>query len=417
MPMTSFTAAAADSLPGRSAERRRAAATFAEAALPTADAEEWRYSPIGQLDLAHHEPALAPGPEPANQVATALALYPERAALVVLVDGFLISSQVETGWAAKGLEVVADPDAAAARLDAPIESALDHLHQAFSPAPVMVRVRAGATIEAPVVVVNAHTGDGRAAFPHLVVEVGRDAELTVVEHRVSEGPDGLVVPRVELRAAPAARLRYVEIQDLGIDLWQLGRQISTVGEQASLASAVAAFGGRYARVRTDCDLVGRGARAELVAAYFGDRDQTMDFRTFQHHRAPDTFSDLVFKGALDERSGSVYSGLIRIHPDGAGSNAFQTNRNVKLSDDAWAWSVPNLEIENNNVRCSHASTVSPVDPEQRFYLHSRGVPPGPADRLIVAGFFDEVLQRLPTEPAQRLARSRITQKLDRREER
>ena len=108
--------------------------------------------------------------------------------------------------------------------------------------------------------------------------------------------------------------------------------------------------------------------------YFGDGDQMLDFRTLQDHRAPDCTSDLMFKGVVDDRSHSVYSGMIRVRPEGRGTNAFQTNRNIKLSEDAWAESVPNLEIENNDVRCSHASTVGPIDVEQRFYLESRGVP-------------------------------------------
>jgi Fe-S cluster assembly protein SufD len=261
------------------------------------------------------------------------------------------------------------------------------------------------------------SGAGVACFPHVVVDIGADAELTVVEHRISGSGSALVVPLVELAVGPAARLGYAEVQDLGSEVWQLGRQVSSVAGQGSLTAATAAFGGGYARVRTDCDLVGRGASGTLLAAYFGDGDQTVDFRTFQNHRAPDTTSDLVFKGALDGRAGSVYSGLIRIHADGGGSNAFQTNRNIKLSDEAWAWSVPNLEIENNNVRCSHASTVSPVDEDQQFYLQSRGVPPAVADRLIVAGFFDEVVRRMPSAAVRQLAGARIAEKLDGREQR
>ena len=138
---------------------------------------------------------------------------------------------------------------------------------------------------------------------------------------------------------------------------------------------MAAFGGEYARLRTDCRLVGRGASGNLVSLYFGDGHQMLDFRTFQDHAAPDTTSDLLFKGAVDDDSHSVYTGLIRVRPTARGTNAFQTNRNIKLSDRAWAESVPNLEIENNDVRCSHASTVGPIDDEQRFYLESRGVPP------------------------------------------
>jgi Fe-S cluster assembly protein SufD len=139
----------------------------------------------------------------------------------------------------------------------------------------------------------------------------------------------------------------------------------------------------------------------------------LDFRTFQHHEGPDTRSDLLFKGAVGGRARSVYTGLIKVHPEARGSNAFQTNRNVKLGDHAWADSVPNLEIENNDVRCSHASTVGPVDEDQRFYLESRGVPPVVAEQLIVTGFFDEVLSRLPVPELRSTLRERLVGLLQR----
>jgi Fe-S cluster assembly protein SufD len=121
----------------------------------------------------------------------------------------------------------------------------------------------------------------------------------------------------------------------------------------------------------------------------------LDFRTFQDHLAPDTQCNLLFKGVLAERSRSVYTGLIRVRPYASGTNAYQTNRNLKLGEGSWDGSVPNLEIENNDVKCSHTSTVGPIDEEQRFYLELRGVPPRAADRLIVAGFLDEVIADLP----------------------
>jgi len=189
--------------------------------------------------------------------------------------------------------------------------------------------------------------------------------------------------------------------------------VASVDQEATVTADAVALGGEYARLRTDCRLVGRGATGNLRAVYFGEGDQTLDFRTFQDHRAPDTTSDLLFKGAVGGRSRSVYTGLIRVEKEARGTNAFQTNRNIKLSDDAWAESVPNLEIENNDVRCSHASTVGPVDEEQRFYLESRGVPPQVADRLIVAGFFDEVVRRLPAAGLAAAVRARISEKLDR----
>ena len=137
----------------------------------------------------------------------------------------------------------------------------------------------------------------------------------------------------------------------------------------------------------------------------------LDFRTFQRHEAPDTTSNLLFTGALAGAARSVYTGLIRVEAAARGTNAFQTNRNLKLSDDAWAESVPNLEIENNDVRCSHASTVAPVDPDQRFYLESRGVPPAEAERLLAMGFFGEVLDAVPVPAVAALVREEIAARI------
>ena len=164
----------------------------------------------------------------------------------------------------------------------------------------------------------------------------------------------------------------------------------------SLLSSAVALGGDYARLRTtDSMLAGQGASGRLLALYFGAGTQMHDFRTVQDHRAPKTNSDLLYKGAVANTARSVYSGLIRVEKGARGTNAFQTNRNLVLHEGAHADSVPNLEIEDNDVRCSHASAVGPIQEDQRFYLESRGVPSEISDRLIALGFLGEVLEHLP----------------------
>jgi Fe-S cluster assembly protein SufD len=148
-------------------------------------------------------------------------------------------------------------------------------------------------------------------------------------------------------------------------------------------------------VRAEVRLVETGASAQQLALYFASGTQMHDFRTLQRHEAPRTHSDLLFKGAVGGSARSVYTGLIRIEKNAAKSEAFQTNRNLTLGDGAWAESVPNLEIETNEVKCSHASTVGSIDEDQRFYLESRGISPEVAERLVVFGFFKDVLDRLP----------------------
>jgi Fe-S cluster assembly protein SufD len=257
--------------------------------------------------------------------------------------------------------------------------------------------------------------DRVAAFPRLVVQAGADCNVSVIEVQVSSGDGGLVVPVTEILAGHAARVGFVTVQQLGLSTWQVGLQSSEVAADATFRSTSVGFGGGYARLRTDCRMVGRGATGELDAIYFGEGDQTLDFRTFQEHIAPDCTSNLLFKGAGGGRSRSVYTGLIRVGKDARGTNAFQTNRNVKLSEQAWAESIPNLMIENNDVRCSHASAVGPIDEEQRFYLESRGLPTDVAERLIVGGFFGEVLAKLPVSGLASVLARTIADKFERRE--
>ena len=173
-----------------------------------------------------------------------------------------------------------------------------------------------------------------------------------------------------------------------------------------------ALGGDYARVRTEARLSGKGGSTRQVALYFAGGTQMHDFRTIQDHDAPHTHSDLLFKGAVQDHAASVYTGLIKIRENAPGTAAFQTNRNLTLSDGAWAESVPNLEIFTNDVKCSHASTVGPIDEEQRFYLESRGIRPDIAERLVVLGFFDEVLSQLPAQGLAEGLRARVAAKLN-----
>ena len=420
--MTPFSPDATAALDGPDWLRRRRAAAaerFAGTPLPSPEEELWRYSRVAELDLDRYAPALdRPARDRAlpADVAAAVEAAGPRSALVVVRNGHLVS--VEGG--APGLEVgpLAELDPSGESLGAGTGEPADafaSLHDAFTPDPVLVRVARGAVVPDPVVVVSLVDGDGTAAFPRLVVSAGENSELTVYGHTASTDVDALVVPVVELVAAQAARLRYLDAQLLGQSVWQLGHQTSRVGRDADFATTVVALGGDYARMRIDSVLDGRGASGEMLAVYFGEGSQMHDVRTLQDHVAPNTTSNLLFKGVVQGTSHAVWSGLIHIGKEATGVNAFQTNRNVKLSDGAWAESVPNLEIENNDVRCSHASAVGPVDEDSLFYLESRGVPPAAAERLIVLGFFEEVLDRLPVPGAKGPLRGEIARKLDRRE--
>jgi Fe-S cluster assembly protein SufD len=417
--VNAFATDVAAALPGTDGLRSRrvaAAEAFAAADLPSPEEEVWRYSRVGELDLDRYRPApLHDAVEVPPEAAAVLRLAAGLASLaVVTVDGHVVHTATLGGRTVEGLTAGPVTDADAELLDAlggPAD-AFGLLADAFA-SPVVVRVPAGAAVDT-VVVVHHVSGPGIAAFPRVVVDAGVDSDVTVLEVlRSAPGADALVVGGTDLVVHKAARVGHVVVQDLDQAAWQLATHRSTVDADATLTATAAAFGGAYARQRTDCRLAGRGATGNLRAVWFGEGDQHLDFRTFQDHAAPDTTSDLVYKGAVGGRSRSVYTGLIKVRRDARGTNAFQTNRNLKLSEDAWAESVPNLEIENNDVRCSHASAVGPVDEEQRWYLESRGVPPSIAERLIVAGFFDEVVAQLPVPAAVGPLRDLVNGKLDR----
>jgi len=402
-------------------DRRAAAhARFTAAQLPSTEAEEWRYSRIAELDPSRYEPVAARQERPVEAVVEQLvAAAGPLAALVLVRNGWVVHVEVTDESAGAGLSVgrLCDLEADGASLGSvagPAGDAVGELHDALGADPVLIRVAAGRAIADPVLVLHWTDVEGSVSAPHLVVQLEENSEVTVYDHQASADVDALVLPLVELDVGQAARLRYQNAQTLGPRVWQLGRQTSRVGRDAHLLTAMVALGGDYARLAVDSAMVGKGGSGDMLAIYFGEGTQLLDFRTTQDHLAPATTSNLLFKGAVQDTSRAVYTGLIHIGKEAAGVNAFQTNRNVKLSAGAWAESVPNLEIENNDVRCSHASAVGPVDEDQRFYLESRGVPPQAAERLVVLGFFEEVLERLPVPGAAGALRAEIAAKLARR---
>ena len=397
--------------------RRLSSATAAlEAPLPTPEAEEWRYSRIAELDLSRYH-LLDPGDDAPGVppiVESLVSALGELSGLVVLHNGRSAGIDV-LGAAAEAGVTVGSPDAAdlLGLTDEPVDLFAAY-NDAFAADPIVIDIPRNTDLDLPLAVVSFIDAEGAAVFPRVVVRAGENSSVQVIEVSFSTDVSAFVAPVTEIAVGPAARVRYAAMQDLGPRVWQLGSFSAEVGQDATLDAAVAALGGDYGRLRLDCRLVGRGATGNLSSVYFGDGHQMLDLRTFQEHRAPDTTSNLLFKGAVADDSHAVYTGLIRIKPEARGTNAFQTNRNLKLSPDAWAESVPNLEIENNDVRCSHASTVGPVDEDQRFYLESRGVPTQAAERLIVGGFFDEVVDDFAVPALGPLVRGRIDELLERK---
>jgi Fe-S cluster assembly protein SufD len=386
---------------------------FAGAALPTDAEEVWRYSRIGELDLGRYEPPPAEPPAGADQPPAAtsgvLDVVGERAGLVLTAAGHVTavesSPQLTSASAFAGGIVGAGGGAPPAVADilgsiAWSTDALSDLATAFLADAAVVVVPRGARLDKPIVIVHA-LPDGPlagAAFPRTLVVVGEGAAASVVEVIVSGTSASLLVPVAELVLEDGASLTFHSVHQAGPSAVSLARQASRLGRDANLFSLTAALGGDYARCRTDSVLAGQGGSSRLLAAYLADGSQMQDFRTLQEHVAPRTTSDLLFKGAVAGHARSVYTGMIRMRHGARGANAVQTNRNLVLSEGAHADSVPNLDIEENDVRCSHASAVGPIDEDQRYYLESRGVPRQVAERLILTGFFAELFERSPVAP-------------------
>ncbi|MEZ5322005.1 MAG: Fe-S cluster assembly protein SufD [Microthrixaceae bacterium] len=388
-------------------QRVGAAQRLAAAERPDPTLEEWRYSEIDRLDPESLDTGPRPVPGTGNEhldrAAMRSTLLGEAAGRILSVDGRVGSVHLDAVVAARGVrfglladepqpvgghhvEVTVGSSEATSSVDP-----FSLLNLAYGDDPLVLRVPRGEVVEHPLHVVHRVVGRDVLIAPRLVVEVGEQAEVHVVEWLAGPGDGSLVVPRHEIVLGRGARLKLVTVNVLGQGVDLLGETAFDVGQEATVQHHHIALGGRYARTRVDCRLTGRGAGAKLSALYVGDEHQMHDLRTFQTHEAPDTTSELRFKGVLDDAAHAVYTGTIRVDPEGRGSNAEQSNRVIKLSPDTWAESVPNLEIHHNDVRCAHATAVGPIDADQRFYLESRGVDPATAERLVVNGFFEDVV--------------------------
>jgi Fe-S cluster assembly protein SufD len=427
---TAFTPDAARALGGPDwlvARRLRAAERLDGLAWPTPAEEIWRYSRIDEFDLDRYRPVsldeIGPaGDERAPGGGPWAAEVGAVSGMVVVHDGRVVHRELDAKLEAAGVRVCGlatcgDDDEIRAFLGSATsesEDAFTVLHDAFLPGGAVVVVPRNVVVPHPIVVLHWCDGDDEARFPHTLVVAGENSEVTVLERAGSPASSHLVVGAVELLVGDAARVGYLSVQEHGPRTWSIATQRAHVGADASLRSAAIALGGDYARLRSESVLAGTGAESDLLAVYFGDGRQMLDFRTLQEHTGASTRSNLLFKGAVEDEARSVYSGLIRIGEDARKAEAYQTNRNLVLTEGAGAESIPNLEILNNDVKCSHASAVGSIDADQLYYLESRGVPPEEAERLIVLGFFDDVLDRLPLHALTGSLRRAIVEKIEHR---
>jgi Fe-S cluster assembly protein SufD len=265
---------------------------------------------------------------------------------------------------------------------------------------LLVEVPRGVVLEQPLYVRIANAVPEGALFWRLLVVAEPESRFSVIEEYASATPELAAYSNavVELHVGQAAKVEYVSIQNLSCDTWHFASHHARVGRDAELDWVAGGFGSKKGKIRVQNDLAAQGATSRVTGAYFADGDQHLDYDTFQEHIAPNTTSDFAFKGALRDHATSVWRGMIRVEEDAQKTNAYQENRNLLLSPTAHADSIPGLEIMANDVRCTHGATVSPVNRDELFYAMARGLSRGEAERLIVRGFFSDVLDRIELEP-------------------
>jgi Fe-S cluster assembly protein SufD len=265
---------------------------------------------------------------------------------------------------------------------------------------LLVHVPRGVVVEKPLYVRIVNAVEGGSLFWRLLVVAEPESRFAVIEEYASASPElsGYSNAAVEIVVQAAAKVEYVSVQNFSRSTWHFASHHARVERDAELDWVAGGFGSAKGKVRIQNDLAGPGATSRVTGAYFADGTQHLDYDTFQEHIAPSTTSDFAFKGALRDTARVVWRGMIRVEEDAQRTNAYQENRNLLLSKTAHADSIPGLEIMANDVRCTHGATLSQVDRDQLFYLMTRGLTRAEAERLIVRGFFQDVLDRVELEP-------------------
>jgi len=270
------------------------------------------------------------------------------------------------------------------------------LHKALVSSGTFLFVPRGLEIKEPIEIFHWLRRDNMSIFPHLLLVTDELAKVTVIEHFRScdQRAAGFACGVNDLIAGPGAKVTYVCAQNWAENVIALQMNSTTVDHDASAMSLNLHLGGKYSRFESLSRLIGEGGRSDLLAVAVARHQQEFDARTLQDHASPHTASDLLYKNALDDHARTTFGGLIRVEPHAHFTDAYQKVRNLLLSDDSEANSMPGLEILADNVRCTHGATSGQIDEDELFYLRTRGIPTKVAQRLLVTGFLDEVIQRL-----------------------
>ncbi len=395
--------------------RMHAFDVYARTPMPTRRLEEWRYTDLGEkLDLESlvlgERSSVADDPEAWPEgVRTAMDEDWDAAAHVVLIDGTVVHVDLDEALAAKGVVVSSLKDAMndedawedikqylATQAVTPERGKFAALNGALFLDGVYVHVPRGVHIDLPVRVTRWVSTPGAAHFDRALIVAGNTAKVTYVDEVLSEDLDAhtFVSNAVEVIAKDGSNVQFVQMQRLGRNVFAHSQQRTLAHRDATANTLNIALGATTSRLDLNAQMLGPGSSSEMLGLYFADGDQHFDHNTSQDHVSPNAFSDLLFKGALDDESKAVFRGIIRVHPKAQQSDAYQTNRNLLLSETASADTLPNLEIAADDVKCSHGATVGQLDEDSLFYIMSRGIPQERAERLVVMGFLGEILLKV-----------------------
>ncbi len=370
---------------------------------PTMQEEEWRRTNLSPFEFeAYSLPAVPDAALPA-----AVPAVDEWAGRLVYEDGALVGSSLRPDLAEAG--VVFGDLAAAVEADSPAASAiraamegahaaadnrLEHWHFAMLASAAVLYVPANVAVAEPFEIDVTYGGDEVVHAPHLVAILERGADASVVR-RISSSEEGeiLVVDGSELVVGDGARLRVACLQRMNDESVVFSNDRGRLGRDAHLHRTEAALGADFVKARYISELAGAGADAVLNGLYFTTGEQHVDLRTVQQHRAANTTSRAFYRGAVADESHAIYQGLIQVDAVGRGTDAYLTNKNLILGDEARADSIPSLNINTDDVRCSHGSTTGRLDRDQVFYLRSRGYPKAEAVRILVEGYFEDLIEQ------------------------
>jgi Fe-S cluster assembly protein SufD len=377
-------------------DRAAAAARYAELPLPNTADEHWRFTDLRGFDPdAFVRNGQVQGPGPRTRPGETLLDIDVAGLATVDENGIAIVENAPDGIT---FEPFTDHERLGQLVGA--EEKFAAHNAAVWEHGLLVVVPKGVELEQPLSVRIVNSIDGGSVFFRLLVIAEPGSRFTLIEEYASSSPElaGYTNAVAELFVEQAAKLEYVSIQNLSPETWHFASHHARVERDAELDWIAGGFGSKKGKTWIQNDLTGPGATSRVTGAYFADGGQHLDYDTYQLHAAPNTTSDFAFKGALRDEATAVWRGMIRVEEDAQRTNAYQENRNLMLSPTTHAVPIPGLEILANDVRCTHGATVGQVDREMLFYLMSRGLPRGEAERLIVRGFFSDALDRIELEP-------------------